>query len=566
MKKLEWNDIVLSYFLSCFTTIVSLFKKTLYIYCVYILCILGVRYLRTKKGVRSNSQNDMAAFFTNGNKAQESRSRDKKFLVSPPHVPPPKNNRARRQLLKFSSAGAQPKKNIFPSSKGASSTTGRPERPRTASGDRPAASFYLNTAAAARVSPESTRTTGSTSARRTTASSRLPPRPQTARETRGLESSGASTFSRASYCHGIGIGRSMGLASASSSGYSTKSVADGLISSSTRSDTLLNILTRSDAKEAKDIDILSSAESGDIVGVMKVLKSGAHPDKSQGLNGYRPLHHAANRGHLPVAERLIHFGSNINAKTSDGETPLVLATYKGYLNIVELLLDKGADANLPNTLGDTALFYAARQGYSSVVRLLLERGADSTAKNRFGDTAMDDCDDARTLEAFSQAKLVKPTTGGPAKCLVGHLLLHVMSFMAPRTLCRAAQVNGRWHGKASHASLWKALGVSRWQMAMRTSLPELTGGFNMAPFMASYRPSFGKRQGGPSGSRPSSSSSSRSGTRSRPTSSGSTGSVKENLEAGYEGKVAGSRFQAKEEDDTTEREVRHVAGFSSNFF
>ena len=43
-------------------------------------------------------------------------------------------------------------------------------------------------------------------------------------------------------------------------------------------------------------------------------------------------------------------------------------------------------------------------------------------------------------------------------------------------------------GKASHSELWKKLGVSRWEMAMRTSVSQLNGGFAVAPFLASYSP------------------------------------------------------------------------------
>ena len=260
------------------------------------------------------------------------------------------------------------------------------------------------------------------------------------------------------------------------------------LAASTRSDALLSILTKSEKSDVKEVDILSSSESGDLLGVMKVLKSGAHPDSHEGLNSYRPLHYAAGGGHLAIVERLLFFGANIESLTGDGENALILASYKGHHNVVELLVDKGANVNASNNFGDTALFYAARRGFPTVVQLLLQRGANANIKNRFGDTAADDCEDKRTLMAFQDVKAVKPTTGGPAKCLVGNLLLRVLSFMAPKTLCRAAQVNGMWHGKASHSELWKNLGVSRWEMAMRTSVSQLNGGFAVAPFMASYRP------------------------------------------------------------------------------
>ena len=112
------------------------------------------------------------------------------------------------------------------------------------------------------------------------------------------------------------------------------------------------------------------------------------------------------------------------------------------------------------------MFYAARRGFPTVVRLLLERGADNQIKSKFKDLARDDCLNKRTEVAFDDVKTIKPTSGGPAKCLVGRLLLNVLSFLDSTSLCRAAQVNGRWHGKASQKDLWNSLGLSRWEMAM----------------------------------------------------------------------------------------------------
>ena len=56
-----------------------------------------------------------------------------------------------------------------------------------------------------------------------------------------------------------------------------------------------------------------------------------------------------------------------------------------------------------------------------------------------------------------------------------------MSFLDTKSLCRAAQVNGQWHGKASQKDLWEALGISRWEIAMRQSMPEASSGFCYGP-------------------------------------------------------------------------------------
>ena len=332
-----------------------------------------------------------------------------------------------------------------------------------------------------------------------------------------------------------------------------------LLLETARTDPLLNILTKAGKNLASENDILSAAETGNIAGVMSILVKGFHPDACTGLNGYRPLHYAVTRGHINIAERLLFFGASIDVKTEDGETALMLASYKGYHNIVEMLLDKGANVDFRNNFGETALFYAARRGFPTVVRLLLERGADNQIKSKFKDLARDDCLNKRTEVAFDDVKTIKPTSGGPAKCLVGRLLLNVLSFLDSTSLCRAAQVNGRWHGKASQKDLWNSLGLSRWEMAMRQTMPEASTGFTMAPFMSSYRPSSSRsvKSNGSQGSN--------SQPNSRPTSS--SGSNREIIKSFSE---KSSITTKKKKDDNnipaiSDENVRTVPGFSADF-
>ena len=64
-----------------------------------------------------------------------------------------------------------------------------------------------------------------------------------------------------------------------------------------------------------------------------------------------------------------------------------------------------------------------------------------------------------------------------------------------------AQIDGRCHRVVESQDLWAALGVSRWELAVRASVKEAAGGFEMEPILANFRPS---------GSRPTSKESSRS--------------------------------------------------------
>ena len=177
-------------------------------------------------------------------------------------------------------------------------------------------------------------------------------------------------------------------------------------------------------------------------------------------------------------------------------------------------------------------------------------------KSKFKDRARDDCLNDRTKLAFDDVKSVLPTSGGPAKCLVGRLLLNVMSFLDARSLCRAAQVNGSWHGKASQKYLWESLGLSRWEIAMRKNIPEAASGFSMAPFMSGYRPSSSRstKSNGSQGSN--------SQPNSRPTSSHGSSSH-ELVKSFTETKI--SCNTKKKQQSNGDEKFRAVPGFSADF-
>ena len=349
----------------------------------------------------------------------------------------------------------------------------------------------------------------------------------------------------------IGISTKLAITKTADIKHNTDNPSELLLETA-RADPLLNILTKAGKTLKNENDILAAAESGNIQGVMTILVKGVHPDSCTGLNGYRPIHYAVSRGHINVAERLLFFGAAIDVATDDGETPLMLASHKGYHNIVEMLLDKGASMDSRNNFGETPLFYASRRGFPTVVRLLLERGADSTIESKFKDLAQDDCLDQRTRCAFDDVKTVRPTNVGPAKCLVGRLLLKVMSFLDTKSLCRAAQVNGQWHGKASQKDLWEALGISRWEIAMRQSMPEASSGFAMAPFLSGYRPS---------SSRSNKSNDSHSRSNSRPSSS--QGALPFGSISGIDHNADSSENVMKEE--VAKVPMRAIPGFSADF-
>ena len=143
----------------------------------------------------------------------------------------------------------------------------------------------------------------------------------------------------------------------------------------------------------------------------------------QTTDGWTLLHAAADRGRLDVAMPLLYFGStnpnagneqgstplhlvsqgkynskehgvDVNAREKHSWTPLHLAAFKGRVEIAQVLLDHGANVKLETEDGGTALHIVSRGEYDSeehgvgIARLLLEHGTDVHAQDKYLNTAL----------------------------------------------------------------------------------------------------------------------------------------------------------------------------------
>ncbi len=108
-------------------------------------------------------------------------------------------------------------------------------------------------------------------------------------------------------------------------------------------------------------------------------------------DGWTPLHVAAFFGALPIAEKLIESGAEVDARSTNPmqNTPLHAAAAGKKLELVRLLLEEGADVNAKQQGGWTALHAAAQNGDRGLVELLLARGADLNIRADNGQTALD---------------------------------------------------------------------------------------------------------------------------------------------------------------------------------
>jgi len=122
-----------------------------------------------------------------------------------------------------------------------------------------------------------------------------------------------------------------------------------------------DVITYLISNKSTDVDL--SNKSGEtplmiasINGNMPVVKSLVEQRQAQ-INhiGWTPLHYAASRGQMEVAEYLILKGATIDSLSQSNTTPLMMAVISGNESLIKLLLDKGANLKLRNDQGFTAI-------------------------------------------------------------------------------------------------------------------------------------------------------------------------------------------------------------------
>lgn len=127
-----------------------------------------------------------------------------------------------------------------------------------------------------------------------------------------------------------------------------------------------------------------SGNIADVSTLIALLDAGADPNLLDGPVPYHALDYAALHGRADMADLLIAFGADMNAKDNlFGETPLLYAIAacqfapRGHLEVAQLLIEHGADVNARDAKGLTPLDYAKRYAPNAgMLQLLLtEAGA-----------------------------------------------------------------------------------------------------------------------------------------------------------------------------------------------
>lgn len=112
--------------------------------------------------------------------------------------------------------------------------------------------------------------------------------------------------------------------------------------------------------------------------LQRLLQSEADTELAD-LEGYRPLHSAAEWGHTQCVRLLLEHGAAVDARLSKGSTALMLAAEGGFQETAEILLKHGADLQATRPEGYSLLHFAAAGGHAAMFEWLLEQGVDPLA-------------------------------------------------------------------------------------------------------------------------------------------------------------------------------------------
>ncbi|CAJ2506597.1 Uu.00g077830.m01.CDS01 [Anthostomella pinea] len=107
------------------------------------------------------------------------------------------------------------------------------------------------------------------------------------------------------------------------------------------------------------------------------------------VHGSNALLWAAKCGHANTVRNMLSMGANTEVKTSmQRYTPLHLVAAQGSPIIAQHLLDYGADPEAKDSMSQTPLHIAVRCGHTLVMRCLVEGGSELDPKDNIGDTPL----------------------------------------------------------------------------------------------------------------------------------------------------------------------------------
>ena len=132
----------------------------------------------------------------------------------------------------------------------------------------------------------------------------------------------------------------------------------------------------------------TAAESGNEETARLLLGAGAAPNEPDRIFDSTPLHLAVRCNRVCIAQRLVEWGADIDARNEGGRSALHIAAGYGHTEAVKALLAAGADANLRDAREETPLHRPAYFQHLDCITALVEGGADLNAADENGNTPL----------------------------------------------------------------------------------------------------------------------------------------------------------------------------------
>ena len=102
----------------------------------------------------------------------------------------------------------------------------------------------------------------------------------------------------------------------------------------------------------------------------------------------KDLMEAAKDGNTTKVEKILSFGTDVDARDDENDTPLIVASRFGREGIVQLLVTKAADVEAINNSRSNGVSAAAQGGHVKALRVLVDAGAAVDARNVDGLTPL----------------------------------------------------------------------------------------------------------------------------------------------------------------------------------
>lgn len=128
-----------------------------------------------------------------------------------------------------------------------------------------------------------------------------------------------------------------------------------------------------DVDEFGRSDLHYAARDGDAAAAGRLIANGLDPDLSD-VNGWTPLHFAAQAQSVEVARLLVEVGVRLEPQDKFGNTPLWRAVMnsKGRGEVIQLLRERGADPSLENGSGVSPVSLARTIGNYNIAQFFAD--------------------------------------------------------------------------------------------------------------------------------------------------------------------------------------------------